>query len=240
MSSNVRWVSHRGFKEKFTENTKEAFQEALAAGFTNLETDIRCTSDGHLVLAHDETLERICNKSITIEKTSRKELEAIKLPCGSSLYFLEQLLDEFSSYTWTLDIKPNKYHDTTGKVIKLLLDRGLKDWAQKLYFISEKERDEKRLKKHFPEASYYAREPECYRAAIFSMLRLPFLGGIKTGRTYAITPELAGRSLFTKKIVNTYHSRKGRLIAFLPENAKEAQLAVEAGCDEILTDSKPL
>jgi len=51
-----RILAHRGLALDAPENTIAAFQAALAAGATHLETDVRATADGVAVLAHDAEL----------------------------------------------------------------------------------------------------------------------------------------------------------------------------------------
>ena len=46
-------ISHRGFCREATENTLEAFADAARVGVDGIETDIRMTTDGRLVLFHD-------------------------------------------------------------------------------------------------------------------------------------------------------------------------------------------
>jgi glycerophosphoryl diester phosphodiesterase len=47
---------HRGTRGHQPENTLPAFRKALEIGVTTLETDLALTSDGHLVLSHDPSL----------------------------------------------------------------------------------------------------------------------------------------------------------------------------------------
>ena len=56
--NNVFVAAHRGWSEAYPENTMEAFRAAAELGVDQIETDIRVTSDGELVLIHDETVER--------------------------------------------------------------------------------------------------------------------------------------------------------------------------------------
>ena len=51
-------IAHRGGAGLWPENTMRAFEEAHAAGVDVIETDVRATSDGALVLVHDATVER--------------------------------------------------------------------------------------------------------------------------------------------------------------------------------------
>jgi glycerophosphoryl diester phosphodiesterase len=53
--------AHRGGAACWPENTLEAFRGALAAGCTYLETDLRTSRDGHIMVFHDERLERTTN-----------------------------------------------------------------------------------------------------------------------------------------------------------------------------------
>ena len=57
---------HRGGDEVETENTIEAFKYSSDLGFVFIETDVQATKDGHVVIFHDATLERMAgvNKSV--------------------------------------------------------------------------------------------------------------------------------------------------------------------------------
>ncbi|NND04216.1 MAG: glycerophosphodiester phosphodiesterase [Acidimicrobiia bacterium] len=50
--------AHRGSRVLWPENTVYAFERAVAMGYRYIETDVRISKDGHVVVFHDETLER--------------------------------------------------------------------------------------------------------------------------------------------------------------------------------------
>ncbi|MEA3287731.1 MAG: glycerophosphodiester phosphodiesterase family protein [Candidatus Marinimicrobia bacterium] len=52
---------HRGASEKEPENTIPAFKQAIIDGCNAIELDVFRTQDGHLVVFHDDTLERTTN-----------------------------------------------------------------------------------------------------------------------------------------------------------------------------------
>ena len=52
---NIYVAAHRGWCAAYPENTLLAFQKALELGVDQIETDIRITKDGELVLIHDAT-----------------------------------------------------------------------------------------------------------------------------------------------------------------------------------------
>jgi glycerophosphoryl diester phosphodiesterase len=72
---------HRGARGLLPENTLPAFERALALGVTTLELDVAVTSDGVLVIHHDQTL----NPDITRDASGR---------------FLEQRGPAIHSMTW--------------------------------------------------------------------------------------------------------------------------------------------
>ena len=55
---NIWIVGHRGVRALLPENTLISFQKAIDLGLNGIETDIHMTTDGQLVLHHDDTLER--------------------------------------------------------------------------------------------------------------------------------------------------------------------------------------
>lgn len=55
----VTAVAHRGVPYRARENTLPSFRTALAAGADAVELDVRLTRDGHPVVLHDRTLERL-------------------------------------------------------------------------------------------------------------------------------------------------------------------------------------
>ncbi len=54
-------IAHRGARSLAPENTLAAARKALQAGADMWEMDVAVTSDGELIVVHDDTLERTCN-----------------------------------------------------------------------------------------------------------------------------------------------------------------------------------
>ena len=52
-------IAHRGGAKEATENTVEAFQRAASIGSDGIETDLRLTRDGIVVIYHDEIFGRV-------------------------------------------------------------------------------------------------------------------------------------------------------------------------------------
>ena len=69
--------AHRGGSALWPENTLLAFQQGLSAGCDVIETDLRLTRDGELVLFHDERLERTTNGHGRVHEHSLAELKRL-------------------------------------------------------------------------------------------------------------------------------------------------------------------
>src|SRR6478735_8392815 len=118
----VVWISHRGYHAQALENTREAFDAAIKAGFNHLETDLRTTADGHLVLHHDPELSRTFSSTLIIEKTSLRELSSLKTSEGYKLLTFEEFIESYAGFSWTFDIKP----ESAGPTLL-----GLQQWARR-------------------------------------------------------------------------------------------------------------
>ena len=70
-------VGHRGAAALWPENTMYAFREAEKLGVDGLETDIRMTRDGELVLCHDERVDRTTDGTGRVCDLSLRELRAL-------------------------------------------------------------------------------------------------------------------------------------------------------------------
>jgi glycerophosphoryl diester phosphodiesterase len=70
-------IAHRGAKALRPENTLAAFALALEQGADALETDLRFTRDGQIVLHHDATLERTTTGSGPLAACTLAELKQL-------------------------------------------------------------------------------------------------------------------------------------------------------------------
>ena len=75
---NVRFA-HRGLHgDGVAENSIEAFSRAVSAGY-GIELDVRVSSDGELMVFHDDTLDRMTDEKGNFEDRTAEELRKIKL-----------------------------------------------------------------------------------------------------------------------------------------------------------------
>ena len=97
--------AHRGFaSESAPENTLAAFERALAAGATHIETDIQATSDGVAVVFHDDDLQRVAGIVGRVDEISYEQIAKIRLG-DQRIPTLLEALERFPGARFNIDIK---------------------------------------------------------------------------------------------------------------------------------------
>lgn len=235
------WISHRGYSEDATENTAESFRAALDLGFNHLETDLRTTADGHVVLLHDPDLGRVGGQPVKAEHCDRQSLEKVRLAGGECLMFLDQLLSEFADHHWIFDIKPESAIKTLNALQSWWQQPELADFfRQRVRFLLWKKEHQAYLLKNQPDATCVAQLAECRRAGLACLSKMPSLAGIMPGVSYALPPRFAGLNMMRRPILERYKACGAKVLAYLPESEDDARRAVDAGADEILTNGRPV
>lgn len=126
-------IAHRGFSDKFPENTLLAFDEAIKAGAWMIETDIRLSSDDVPMIFHDSSLKRVCKRDEGIEDLPKSVLSRIDV----SSYFdtavetqylptLEEMLESLDGKIGViLEIKhhPKSCHKIASIVVPMISDK---------------------------------------------------------------------------------------------------------------------
>ena len=74
---NIWVAAHRGWCSKYPENTMEAIKAAVEVGVDQIETDVRVTKDGELVLFHDPTVDTTTTGTGKVIDYTLQELRAL-------------------------------------------------------------------------------------------------------------------------------------------------------------------
>jgi len=69
-------IAHRGAKGYEPENTLRAFQKALDLNADGIELDVHISSDGHIIVIHDENIDRTTNGKGLVNTMSLPELKS--------------------------------------------------------------------------------------------------------------------------------------------------------------------
>ena len=133
----MKVFAHRGFSGNYPENTMLAFHKAIEAGADGIELDIHESSDGKLVIIHDENLVRTTGIDALVSDLSLKELTRIKASKTKDDAFETPIpsFEEFcdfaakGSFITNVEIKTNQiwYQDIEKKAIDMVRAFGLSD-----------------------------------------------------------------------------------------------------------------
>jgi glycerophosphoryl diester phosphodiesterase len=91
-------ISHRGYHPSVPANTYDAFAQAVALGVDGIETDVRVSADGQLLLFHD----RVAPDGRAVEVLTHRELTAC---VRYEVPLLETALQKWDGVLWNLEIK---------------------------------------------------------------------------------------------------------------------------------------
>ncbi|HYC56813.1 MAG TPA: glycerophosphodiester phosphodiesterase [Candidatus Binatia bacterium] len=72
-----RLFAHRGSSGTMPENTLESFIAGIEAGADRIELDVHATSDGHVIVLHDEHLGRTTNGTCLVREITLQQLKQL-------------------------------------------------------------------------------------------------------------------------------------------------------------------
>lgn len=110
----LKIVAHRGASAYAPENTLAAFDLAVKMNVMSFETDTQLTTDGIVVLCHDQTLERYGHGPRRVEDESFETLRRLdmgswfspQLYAGERIVALRELFERFeSAVTYDVELK---------------------------------------------------------------------------------------------------------------------------------------
>ena len=116
-SAKVLIAAHRAMHTKYPENSLAAYQHSIDNGVDIIETDVRTTKDGKLVLMHDGSVDRTTNGKGRLKDFTLAELENLNL------------IDKFGvGGDYRIPLAEDAFNLAKGKI---MLDLDIKDVAIK-------------------------------------------------------------------------------------------------------------
>jgi glycerophosphoryl diester phosphodiesterase len=97
--------AHRGGAAEGLENSMAAFQRAVDLGYRYLETDVHATSDGVLLAFHDDTLDRVTDRSGRVARLPWEQVRRARIGGVEPIPLLEDLLGSWPDVRVNVDVK---------------------------------------------------------------------------------------------------------------------------------------
>lgn len=132
---NVLKIAHRGAKAYEPENTLQAFQKALDLNSDGIELDVHLSSDGHIIVIHDETIDRTTNGKGLVGDFTLAELKSFLI---DGKYQIPTLIEVFDLVDKKCLINIElKGLGTAPKVVSLIEEYvSKKDWNYNQFIVS--------------------------------------------------------------------------------------------------------
>lgn len=96
-------IAHRGYSERFPENTMASFSAAVEAGADMIELDVHLSADNRLVVIHDDEIDRTSNGKGLVKTMTLSELRQFdycyrfKGTGRHEIPLLDEVLEQFST-----------------------------------------------------------------------------------------------------------------------------------------------
>ncbi len=132
-------TGHRGFQQRYPENTLVSFAGAVEAGADVIEMDVHLTRDGVPVVIHDDTVDRTTNGCGRVGEMLLAEIRELDAGCWFSPQFagervptLQEVLERFGGrVVLNIEIKTGKETNPAApgeverEVIRVVAERGI-------------------------------------------------------------------------------------------------------------------
>ena len=223
-------TAHRGFSKVAPENTMPAFQAAMDCGADYIELDLQLTSDGQLVVIHDDKLDRTTNGKGLVERYTYEQLKTLSAGSWFSkdgefddveIPLFSEVL-ELTGKDIMLNIEIKKSGDpkkTAEKAVELIEEYGI---VNSCYVTSFSYPALKKVKQLNPK------------------IKTAFIANLATATSYAQLPYIDAVSMnylfVNQSVVNSAHHHGKRIFVWTVDRQSEMQKMMALGVDNIITD----
>ncbi|HEY1195445.1 glycerophosphodiester phosphodiesterase [Flavobacterium sp.] len=128
-------IAHRGAKAYEPENTLQAFQKALDLHSDGIELDVHLSADEHIIVMHDETIDKMTNGKGDINKYTLAELKSFRIAEKLQIPTLNEVFDLVDKKCF-INVEL-KNADTSKNVVSLIEEYiNEKGWNYEHFIIS--------------------------------------------------------------------------------------------------------
>lgn len=195
--------AHRGCCTLYPENTLEAFRAAAELdGITGIELNIQLTSDGEMVVFHDENLRRVTHIDRNVRGCTLAEIKNIAIPANDGKYCsiptLEEVLVMMKPYCESRGILINielktsviRYDGIESKAYEIVRKYGMEQYIVWSSFLAESVDIIKKIDQDAKTAVLAMSIEECISMARDTAADAlhPYIGGL----VYALPQDMQG------------------------------------------------
>ena len=245
-----RIFAHRGNAAHFPENTIPSFRSAVEIGADVIETDVQRSRDGHFMVFHDDTIDRITEGAGRVGDYTLEELKSFDAGYrysadGDSLPFrgkrlsiptLDEVLHEFPQQRFNVDLKaddPSQAADYCALIRRC-------NAGERVLTASEFTGNLKAVRSLMPEMATSASHKEL--AGVFFLYRSGLLFAKNSFEADALQiPEFYRHwHVAAPGMVRRMHKKGIRVLVWTVNREADMRRLLDAGVDGIMTDDPRL
>ena len=224
--------AHRGGNEFAPENSFRAFKSAVDIGYKYLETDVHLTKDGFLIAFHDDTLDRVTDKSGLIRDLTLSEVKKAKIAGTDEIPLLSELLNSFTDCFFNIDCKVD---ETVQPLINLINN---KDFINRVCIGSFSQKRIIFIRKSLGKDVKTSMGPaEVILSKFLSYTSLGY--NFKSSYT-SIPIRRYGINLLEERNIKYLKSNNQKVIAWTINDEDQMKMLINIGIDGIMTDNLTL
>ena len=246
-SNNVLVISHQGGDGLYPSNTLYAFEKSAQMGVDILELDIHASRDGHLVVIHDETLERTTNGTGLVKEKTLAELQMLDAGYnwspqrkgetfpyrgqGITIPSLEQVFQAFPNYRINIEIKQQEPR-ITESLCNLIRQYNRQE---QVLIVSFHDSEMKDFRQNCPEVVTAGGPSEIRN---FYILHRAFLANLYKPNADAFqVPEYQDKlHIATKRFIKNAQSKNIQVHVWTVDEVVDMQRIIDLGVNGIITD----
>ena len=246
-------IAHQGGDGVWPGDTMFAFENAVEIGADVLEMDAHITKDSHIVLMHDEEVDRTTDGSGLIEEMTLDELKQLDAAYrwstddGNTFPYrgkgiraptLEELFQKFPQMRYVIEIKLTQ-NPIDRPLCDLIREYNMQNNVMVASFHDEAM---KNFRKTCPEIATSASRTEVRN---FVLLGKVFLSGFIAPRYQSIQPpydpkESMNIPIMTERFIREAHAKNVKVEPWTVDDPELMRRYIEWGVDGIMTDRPDL
>ena len=246
-------IAHQGGDGIWPGDTLYAFEKAVEIGVDVLEMDAHLTEDGHIVLMHDEEVDRTTDGTGIIENMTLSELKELDAAYqwsndegktfpyrgwGIQVPTLEELFEKFPQLRYVIEIKLTQ-NPIDKPLCELIREHSMQD---KVVIASFHDDAMQNFRATCPEVATSASRTEVRNFVLFSKV---FLSGFIAPQYQSIQPpydpkESMNIPIMTERFIRQAHAKNIKVEPWTVDDPELMKQYIEWGVDGIMTDRPDL
>jgi glycerophosphoryl diester phosphodiesterase len=239
-------IAHRGGAGLWPENTLHAFERAAELGVDVIETDVRATADGELVLFHDETLNRTTDGAGRVRQLTLAELKRLdagyrwspdggrSFPLrgrGLTVPTLREVFKALPSMRFNIEPKHSE-PSLAAPLCRLIREHGMESRVMVAAF---RDTAMEQFRHECPEVATSASTAEV--TGFLALQRTGLAGSYGPPMQALQVPEWAGSlRVLSAEFVASAHARNLRVHAWTVNSEDDMRRLLALGVDGVMTD----